>query len=154
MYAEALAANQPMLTSIRAAHASGMPIYAECGGLIYLCRSVAGADGGSYPMVGLVPACVEMHNRRIALGYRTVRARRSTVLLEEGQVARGHEFHWSDLETPLDGTEAVYEVLENGRREGFWQNNLLASYIHLHFASEPRAAANFVAACRHWGERQ
>lgn len=157
LFAEALADNGSMMASIRAAHAAGMPIYAECGGLMYLCQSIENPERRRCPMVGLVPARALMPGGRIALGYRQVRARRSTILLEEGQMARGHEFHWSGVEPVLDGPEAPYEVLEEGGMEsagvgeGYQQGNLLASYIHLHFASHPRLAASFVASCSRYG---
>jgi cobyrinic acid a,c-diamide synthase len=153
LFAQALAENFPMLASIRAAHAAGMPIYAECGGLMYLCRSIDSPEGQRHPMVGLVPARTLMRGGRVELGYRLVRARQDSILLEKGQTARGHEFHWSEVEPVLNGPEAAYEVLEDshaesaGRSEGYQRGNLLASYIHLHFASHPCLAANFVRAC-------
>lgn len=152
LYARELTANRSMLESVRAAHTKGMPIYAECGGLLYLCQSIANPEGQRYTMVGLVPSQAVMRGRRVTLGYAQVRARRDNVVLREGQIARGHEFHWSGLGPSLEGEQAAYEVLGDDRLEGYQQGNLLASYVHLHFASLPGLAANFVATCARWGQ--
>ncbi len=152
LFAEQLAANGPMRESIRAAHVAGMPIYAECGGLMYLCRSLGDLAGGRHPAVGLVPAEAGMAGSRLTLSYVEARARCQTPLLAVGETARGHEFHRSRVEPSLDGPAAVYDV-GDGRREGYLDGNLLASYVHLHFASNPCLAPNFVAACAAWGGR-
>ncbi|MHB1133694.1 MAG: cobyrinate a,c-diamide synthase [Chloroflexota bacterium] len=146
LHAEQLAANHPLLAAVRTAAAAGLPIYAECGGLLYLCQSLADREGREHSMVGLVPARAAMRGRRIALGYAEVRATTDNLLLAAGESARGHEFHWSSLVEPLPPERAAY-VLEDGRREGYRHGGLLASYVHLHFASNPALAANLVAAC-------
>jgi len=151
LFAAELAANRTMIDSIRAAHTAGMPIYAECGGLMYLCESVTDPEGQLYIMGGLVPAHAAMRGRKLTLGYAEVRARRDSLLLKEGQIARGHEFHWSGVEPALNGPEAPYEVVDEGRAEGYQRGNLLASYVHLHFASLATLAPNFVASCGRWG---
>ena len=150
LFAGQLAANAPLLTALHAADAAGMPIYAECGGLLYLCEGLVDQQGGRHRLVGLVPATAAMTGGRVALGYAEARARRDSVLLAAGDTARGHEFHWSSLEAPLEQSRWAYE-LEDGRGEGYCRGNLLASYVHLHFASNPRLAPNFVAACRRYG---
>ena len=146
-FAGRLAGNQPMRESLRAAHRAGLPIYAECGGLMYLCRTLADLDGHAHPGVGLVPANASIKGGRMTLGYAEVKACRDTALLREGEEARGHEFHYSSLDVSFDGAAAPYHVLGTDRREGHQEGSLLASYVHLHFASNPRLAANFVAAC-------
>lgn len=151
VYAADLAANTPMLDALRAAAARGTPIYAECGGLMYLCRTLGDLRGARHEVVGLVPANASIHGGRLALGYAEVRARHDTVVLRRGQVARGHEFHYSTLDTALDGPEAAYDLPAVDARSGYRDGNLLASYVHLHFASNPRIAPNFVAACTAWG---
>ena len=150
LFAARLAANERMLAAVRRAHADGMPIYAECGGLMYLCESVADPDGNRQRLAGLVPTAAVMQGSRLALAYAEVRALRDTPVLAAGETARGHEFHWSSLERPLEAATAPYD-LGGGRREGFQSGSLLASYVHLHFASNPRLAANFVAACAAYG---
>ncbi|MBI2939366.1 MAG: cobyrinate a,c-diamide synthase, partial [Chloroflexi bacterium] len=147
LYARELAANEAMVAAVRAAAASGMPIYAECGGLMYLSAGIVDFDGTRHPMVGLVPAWSAMARRRLTLGYRELRARLDTPVLRRGETARGHEFHWSVLETPLPSEDAAYEVVAAPvPHEGYVRGNLLASYCHLHFGSNPSLAPNFVAA--------
>jgi cobyrinic acid a,c-diamide synthase len=127
-----------------------LPVYAECGGLMYLCRSLADPEGRCHEMVGLVPARAVLRGRRVTLGYVEARARGEGPVLAAGEVARGHEFHLSVLEEPLPTEYAAYE-LADGRAEGFLRDNLLASYVHLHFASNPCLAPNLVAACGRTG---
>ena len=103
MFAAELSANRPMLESIRQAAQRGIPIYGECGGLMYLGRSLTGFDEVAYPMAGLVPAVSAMSQSRLSLGYREVEARVDGPLLSAGQQVRGHEFHWSTLEQPPAG---------------------------------------------------
>lgn len=147
-----LAANVGMLASIRAAIAAGMPVYAECGGLMYLCRGIAGADGDVARMVGAVPAVARMQERRAALGYVTATALRDSVIAERGQTLRGHEFHWSVLEgsLPADGFPAYRTETRRGGRasvEGWARGDLLASYLHVHFVAHPELARRFVERC-------
>ena len=131
-----------------------MPIYAECGGLMYLSEGITDFDGQHFPMVGLVPAWSAMARRQLTLGYRELRARVDTPLLRQGEVARGHEFHWSILRDPLPADEAAYAVLSTTvSNEGYARGNLLASYCHLHFASNPALAPNFVATATRWGRQ-
>jgi len=151
LYAERLAANEPMLAAIRSAANRDMPIYAECGGLMYLSAGIVGFDQRRHPMVGLVPGWSAMKSQRLTLGYRELRARHETLLLRVGETARGHEFHWSVLEEPLPADAAAYDVLGAPvPTEGFTRGNLLASYCHLHFGSNPDLAPAFVAAAAAW----
>lgn len=148
LYAAELAENQALHQELRKVAEAGMPLYAECGGLMYLCQGMTNQNGRAYAMVGLVPARSHMQSRRAHLRYVTVRARKGSPLLPPGAEIRGHEFHWSTLAQPLAAETAAYEVLnQEGRPEGYLEGNLLASYIHLHFGSDAQLAPNFVAAC-------
>ncbi len=146
IYAEQLAANGPMLASVRRAAENYLPIYAECGGLVYLAEAIE-----AQPVAGLFPATAKMLPRRKALGYREVTLQDDSLLGPAGTVLRGHEFHYSEMQMP-DNIERVYRVTaRNGREqfaEGFVTGPVLGSYIHLHFGSHPQVADNFVAACR------
>ncbi|HUX87828.1 MAG TPA: cobyrinate a,c-diamide synthase [Chloroflexota bacterium] len=151
LFARDLAANQSMLAAIRQAASAGMPIYAECGGLMYLSRGIADFEEQRFPLVGLVPAWSAIAGRRLTLGYREATARVDTPLLRRGETARGHEFHWSTLEEALPIDAAAYTVGDvSASREGFVHGNLLASYCHLHFASNSVLAPNFVASASRW----
>lgn len=154
LYAPQLAANLTLLQAIRAAACAGMPIYAECGGLIYLSGGVDGTSADHIqPFVALFPARARMLPQRKALGYRQVTFRFDTILGPAGTVARGHEFHYSEVaiapEVPRSYavSRADGQVLED---EGYVLNNVLASYVHLHFASHPALAVNLVESCRRW----
>jgi cobyrinic acid a,c-diamide synthase len=153
LHAEALARNTRMLESVRRAASEGLPIYAECGGMMYLSQGITDFDGRRYAMVGLVPVWTAMTTRRLTLGYRELRARVDIPLLRAGEIARGHEFHWSVLEAPLSAADAPYDVIQQSEaQEGFARGNVLASYCHLHFGSNPALAPSFVEAAQRWAE--
>jgi cobyrinic acid a,c-diamide synthase len=133
LHLDRLAANVPMRAAIRAHHAAGRPILAECGGMLYLAEFLADARGQVAEMVGLLPARAALQPRLVGLGPRAVD-------LPEGML-RGHTFHHSSLDIDLpplarattpagEADEAVYRL---GR--------LTASYLHLYFPSNPEAVA-------------
>ncbi len=148
MYAAELAENKRMHVAIFSAAHAGLPIYAECGGLMYLGRSLTGFEGRLHPMVGITPLESRMQKRRVTLGYRSVRALRASPVLPAGSEARGHEFHYSELSEPVPTETAAYSVQEkDGAPEGYSQGNVLTSYVHLHFGSDPSMACRFVQRC-------
>jgi len=143
-----LAANHDMLASVRRAAARGLPIYAECGGLMYLGQALRDPEGREHRLVGLAPFVTSMGAPRVTVGYRRVRARADGPILRAGETLPGHEFHWSVLHAGPDPASAAYDVLDPpGRPEGYQRGPLLASYIHLHLGSRPALAARLVAAC-------
>ena len=147
LFAQELSENRAMHAAIRQAAAQGTPVYAECGGLMYLGRSLEGFDGAVYPMVGLIPAVSAMSNSRLTLGYREVEAVADGPLLPQGGRVRGHEFHWSTLERAPAPEQSAYRVLDQGGRpDGFRAGSVWASYVHLHLGSAPHLAPRFVAA--------
>ena len=147
LYAAELAANRPLIASLRRAAAAGLPVYGECGGLMYLGESIEDFDGRVHPMTGIVPLRSRLQGARLTIGYRTVQARRSTPLLRPGETVRGHEFHWSTLTAPPSPDTAAYHLRETGAGEGFAAGSVLASYVHLHFGADARLAPRLVAAC-------
>jgi len=151
LYAADLAGNESVRQAIKAAAGRGMPIYAECGGLMYLGRSIRDLQGNKYSMVGAIPVSSWIDNPQLSLGYRTVQALRDGPILRQGEMVRGHEFHWSVLENSANAANA-YRILEKGGlQEGFHKEKLLASYIHLHLGSLPSMALRFVENCqRFW----
>ncbi|MFC1906993.1 cobyrinate a,c-diamide synthase [Chloroflexota bacterium] len=152
LYAAGLADNSSIKDAVREAAGQGMPIYAECGGLMYLGRSIGDLEGNEYPMVGAIPVSSQIDRPRLSLGYRTVQALHDGPILRQGEIVRGHEFHWSVLKNGADGANA-YSILEKENcREGFQKKELLASYIHLHLGSLPHMAARFVESCRQFRE--
>jgi len=147
LFADALAANRGMTEGVRAAVEAGMPVYAECGGFIYL------TDG----FVGVFPVATRMLPRRKALGYREVELTSDSIIGSKGAVARGHEFHYSEMDEMPATVERVYRVRKNGNDlgpEGYRYRNCLASYIHLHFGSCPEMAGSFVNNCLKFHDNQ
>jgi len=143
LHAEKLAKNESMRADIRDFQRRGGTIYAECGGLMYVCRELVDASGTCFPMLDLLPARTVMQSRRAALGYVSLRTTRPSPLGPGGTTARGHEFHYSRLE-PL-GPLSYAGELDHGRGElrpdGIIEENLWAGYAHLHFGSNPEIAA-------------
>lgn len=152
-HASALAQNTAMREAVAGFASAGGPIYAECGGLMYLSRAIVNQEGVAHPMVGLLPAETIMKNRLVALGYVEVETQEPTLLGPAGLRFRGHQFRYSEL-GPFSGSiEQVYTIRKRRggetSREGFapLRGQVLASYVHAHFASNPRVASGFVAAC-------
>src|SRR5262249_27221547 len=141
---------------LRAAHRQRLPIYAECGGLMYLTQAIVDSDKRRHEMVGLLPGRSVMSGR-LTLGYRLARPAGDSWLLPGGEAVRGHEFHSSGWEgRPTDLPPAWLLLPRTGegdtRPEGACVGGLWASYVHLHFAARPGLAERFVAAaCRGGG---
>jgi cobyrinic acid a,c-diamide synthase len=158
LYAQGLSENTGMRLSLRRAAEMGQPIYAECGGLMYLSEGMEDMSDNYYPMVGIVPRRCYLKGSPLSLGYRTVRAVADNPLLCAGESVRGHEFHLSSLQEPSPGSPSwstAYEVLEQpGRVEGFRYRNVLASYIHLHLGSKAGLASRFVESCVRWAAQE
>lgn len=153
LHAEELAANAEMLTAIRAYAASGRPLYAECGGLMYLSRGIE-ADGRFHPLLGLLPARTRMLPARKALGYLEATLTEDSLWGRRGDILRGHEFHYSELIDDPGSDPAWRKVYSLRRRrtdaveaEGYQNGAILASYTHLHHASRPAAVARFLERC-------
>ena len=150
LHAADLAANEGLLADLRTRARAAMPIYAECGGLMYLAEGLVDASGQRHGMAGLLPGWSGLQGGRLTLGYRELQARRDSVLTRAGEHLRGHEFHWSAGDPP-DQVQAAYDVVgDTGRVEGYVAGNVLASYIHLHFATDARLAPRFVEAATAW----
>ena len=150
LHARRLSENAAVKKAVRRFAEAGRPVYAECGGLMYLAETLEDADGVAYPMAGVLPAGVRMRPRRMALGYTEVALTHDTPIGRAGAVARGHEFHYSTLDPVPDGVERVYRIARRGapaRAEGYRVGQTLMSYVHLHFASNPELPRAFVRAC-------
>jgi len=150
LHAAALADNAPVRKAVRRFAEAGRPIYAECGGLMYLAESLEDVEGRVHPMVGVLPAAVRMRAHGVTIGYAEVTLRVDGPLGAAGTVVRGQEFHASTLGPVPEGVPRVYRVRAPGggeRAEGFVVGRTLMSYLHLHFASNPAVAAAFVTAC-------
>jgi cobyrinic acid a,c-diamide synthase len=137
LHAEALAQAGRWQASIRAAHNAGVPILAECGGMMAVADSITDKDGATWPMAGLLPGRVLMQTRLAGLGGQGLPTR-------DGQL-RGHTFHYSRLETTV--APVAHAVKHPSGIEGealYRAGSLTASYFHAFFASNPEAAAGLL----------
>lgn len=152
LYAQELSGNLGMRQAVYDWAQSGRPIYAECGGFMYLTQGIAGDDLGVLPMAGVFPVTARMQKKRASLGYREVRLARDCFFGPASTVLRGHEFHYSVIDAMPEHIERIYTVNSsvNGddRNEGYRYKNVLGGYLHLHFGFNPRMAGEFVRACR------
>lgn len=150
-HAERLSGNGPMREKILAFCRSGKPVYAECGGFMYLMRSITDREGREFPMAGVFDFSCAMRERYQALGYREAEFVAPVFFGAAGTRARGHEFHYSHQEGSDPAAVEAYCSLDRGgqpRGGGYLKHNCLASYMHLHFGSNPDLAERFVEACR------
>jgi cobyrinic acid a,c-diamide synthase len=139
----ALAGNAPLRAAMAGFAATGGPVHAECGGLLYLATELDG-----HPMCGVLPAVGAMTGR-LRLGYRDAVARADSALFGEGARVTGHEFHRTVV-TPAAGSAPAWQWAVDGETappEGFVQGGVHASYLHTHPAGQPGAVARFVARC-------
>jgi cobyrinic acid a,c-diamide synthase len=152
LYAKDLSRNRSMRIAIRNFIEAGGPVYAECGGLMYLTEALLHGNHREYPMVGIYPFKSRMLPNLSGFGYREALFKRTGFL--PGGKARGHEYHYSELiKIPGNGSRIrrAYAASASNRREsceGYLYKNCLASYAHLHFGSNPDFAAHFVKACK------
>jgi cobyrinic acid a,c-diamide synthase len=149
LFAEQLAANHTMRSAIVAFAGRGRTIYGECGGLMYLAQAIRTRDGRHHDMLGLLPGQAVMSDRLEALGYVEVELQAQSPLGAPGLRFRGHQFRYSRL---VEGEAAA--LLYNVRRrrggetfaEGYRAGNVIGSYVHAHWASNPLIAEAFVDA--------
>ncbi|MEG4282761.1 cobyrinate a,c-diamide synthase [Microcoleus sp. A006_D1] len=151
VFAEELSGNVLIRDAVRSAIVSGMPTYAECGGLMYLCDSIVDFDGNSWQGVGVLPASAAM-GKRLTLGYREAVAVRDSSVLIAGDGVWGHEFHRSHL--TIEPTNPVYHSWRYGKRgeveavaEGWGVCRVHAAYLHLHWGARPDIPARFLQQC-------
>ncbi len=153
VFAQTLAANQPARQSVTAAIIAGMPTYAECGGLMYLCDRIVDFNDQSNPMVGIFPTTAVM-GKKLTLGYRQLTALQDSLLFNQGDQVWGHEFHRStltDLPTEPICTLQGYESSLIFAPEGWGKYQVQAAYTHLHFGARPDLADRFLNCCRKFG---
>lgn len=138
---------------IKAASEDGMPIYGECGGLIYLCKGLI-TEGKQYKMVGALPATTFMTKRLQALGYVEANVIKSNPVIHLGRVVRGHEFHYSRIECEGDARFA-YKLQRgkgiNGGYDGIVEHCTLGGYLHTHFYTYP--VDHFIESCKEYRKR-
>jgi cobyrinic acid a,c-diamide synthase len=158
MFVPQLAANHAFIESLRRAHAHGIPIYAECGGLLLCARSLHTSDGSVHTMASLLPVDIALEAGLCHTGYRDLRIAADGILGEAGTAVRGHEFHFGRLLSGGRGPTPAYSMHDADGEplgcEGWSTPTLLASFVHLHFGQDERLAHNLVAAAREGAHRR
>jgi cobyrinic acid a,c-diamide synthase len=147
LYGPELSENRTLLADIRSSLREGLPCIAECGGFMYLHRTLEDAGGKPYPMADFIPGSCSKRPRLVRFGYAFYQARQDNLLCRRGEVLRGHEFHYWDSDCPGDGFLGI-----KPRSGEEWPciaaaENLYAGFPHLHFCSDPRMAERFLDRC-------
>jgi cobyrinic acid a,c-diamide synthase len=140
VYTQALSSNRPLLANVRRRIEDGLVTWAECGGLLWLCRSLDGHD-----LCGAIEAEAAMTGR-LSLGYRRATARSDNPVAGRGETLRGHEFHYSTVDPA--GSALELEGRTGTAIAGYSSPTLLASYLHLHLGADPGPAERFVSTAR------
>jgi cobyrinic acid a,c-diamide synthase len=153
----ALSANRPFLEAIRASAAGGLPIYAECGGLMLLSRAMLW-QGQRYPMAGVLPFQVELCTTPQGHGYTLLSVDRENPFFPTGLALRGHEFHYSRILLEGDPPPTACAVQRGAGcyhgRDGVVLGNIWAGYTHLHALATPEWAAGFLGAARRFNQQR
>lgn len=148
IFAKELHLNESMRLSIKNAHKKNIPIYAECGGLMYLGEKLKNSDGKIYDMVGIFKGTSEMTSSLRRFGYCDGIAKVDTILSYEGETIKGHEFHHSVFNSD---EECAYKMIKKRGNKvvdewdgGYSKGNTLATYLHTHFYNNLDAIVKFV----------
>lgn len=154
IFSKELEANYQMRRSLKQRIMDGLPAIGECGGLMYLCRSIE-RNGEKRQMVGVFDGDVVMHEKPKALSYVALEASRSSVIADQGAALRGHEFHYSSIEGL--SSELSFRVLRGKGIRDFMDgavcHNAIGMYTHLHYLACPGVPAKFLKECRAYSRR-
>ncbi len=156
VHAARLADNRSFAQSVKAQVDNGLPVYAECGGLMYLARELR-VDDTVYPMAGVLDLVIEQTQRPQGHGYETLVVDRENPFHPIGTELKGHEFHYSKISTGGDLDQTVATVVRGtgagGGRDGIVVGRVWASYLHVHASASPNWATGFLASAqRHAAE--
>ena len=146
--AHALADNVSFRASLKQKIEEGLPVYAECGGLMVLGKELV-VDGKEFPMVGALPLSLILEKRPQGHGYTVLEVTDKNPYYPIGEVLKGHEFHYSKAVLhPSDDTRTVFKVLRgegiDGKKDGLCRKNVLATYTHIHAGGNPEWAARIL----------
>jgi cobyrinic acid a,c-diamide synthase len=155
-HAAQLAENISFRRSVAASAQRGLPIWAECGGLMFLAQSIHWKES-TYPMAGFLPMGVALGKKPVGHGYEEVVADQPNLFIKTGTLVRGHEFHYSKI-VDADPFETAFEVrrgvgLGNGR-DGIVMNRVLASYLHVHSLASPDWVRRLVKAAKEYSREK
>ncbi|MEB3281495.1 MAG: cobyrinate a,c-diamide synthase [Lyngbya sp.] len=151
LFAKPLSENLSAIKAIRERISVGIPTYAECGGLMYLCEEIIDFENQSWSMVGVLPTKAFM-GKRLKLGYYQATTLQNSPLFPQETTIFGHQFHRSELTT--ESPNPVYQMKRYGKTvdneiitEGWLFVNLHASYLHLHWGNHPEIPTLFLQQC-------
>ncbi len=154
LHGKDLAENTEMREAIRAAVLDGMPTVAECGGFLYLHRTLQEQGGHPWLMAGVVDAEGIPTGKLSHFGYVTLKAKTDSLLFRAGEEMPAHEFHYWDSTAPGSAFAAQKPLTSRGWETGYAAGTLYAGFPHFHFAAKPAAAARFLDAARHYAQKE
>ena len=149
IFGETLARNKKLLSHTKQAIQAGLPTWAECGGLMWLAKTLTDLNGNKHSLVGALDASTCMTTRLQHFGYTTAKVDRGHAFLPQGMILRGHEFHHSQWQ-PSGESSSTWTLQQSGRAsrpEGWRLPNGVATYFHSYFSASPKAARHFAKAC-------
>ena len=149
-HAQWLSANKGLRQAIKKAAEDGLPIYAECGGLMYLSEKLVNKDK-SYPMAGVLPLVIGVSKKPQGHGYTILEVEKANSYFKLGQCLRGHEFHYSYVLGWSGEDKDTYFAFKmkrgygiDGKHDGLCYKNVLAAYTHLHALGTPDWASALI----------
>ncbi len=155
LHCGALSKNNALLAEIKDFGLAGKPVYAECGGFMYLMNEIRDFEGTAYPMVGIFSMTAQMEEGLRALGYREIITESESMLGPAGTTVKGHEFHYSRLIKEDELSDRIYSMKDRmgveKNMEGYRSKRVVGSYVHLHWGSNPKVAESFVDYCLKYG---
>lgn len=147
LYGRELSKNRQLLTEIHTWCENGNPVYAECGGFMYLTEGITDLEGNFHNLVSFFPTRSYMQTKRASLGYREITTRLPSFWGPEGTVMRGHEFHYSRIKSLPNHIESIYSINDSDQ-EGYRKKNCIGGYMHLHFGYNREAVSHFIDFCK------
>lgn len=152
VFAQQLAENKSILQQLKQLIEADLPTYAECGGLMYLCKELIDLQEKTWPMVGIIPSTVTMQ-AKLTLGYRQAIALQDSPMVTAQQITMGHEFHRSQLiiapQYPQWQLQGVHKSSVSST-EGWNVKQVHASYLHLHWGVSTSIPQRFIQYCRNY----
>lgn len=154
-FAKQLSEQKEVLSSFKLAIEKGVPTLAECGGFMFLTEGMITTKGEYFPMVGVLPGKCTMHTKLAALGYRETTSPEGNFLIHSNMVAKGHEFHYSTYESN-ERLPYAYETkgMRGTKKAGVLKHQLVAGYVHFHFASNPHMVDNWIEASENYKQKR
>lgn len=154
LYAAQLAENESMRRAVKDAATGGLPTIAECGGFLYLHRTLRDAQGAAHPMAGVLDAEAFPAGKLVRFGYAELAAKEENLLCGAGEKLRAHEFHYWESSAPGVGFAAKKPLRSTAWDCGYAAERLYAGFPHLYLAGAPKAAARFLAAAERFQKEQ